>query len=348
MQEKVDAVPVPTNIGRIPGKIAKSFSGFTADQWKNWVTIFSPYALYGILPEEHYRCWLLFVKARKLISAPLVAHIASSQSFLLQFCREFEKLYGKPRVTPNMHLHTHLADCLFDYGPVCGFWLFSYERYNGILGDFYTNNKSIEVQLMRKFLRDHVVSNLKLPREFKGQFEPLLSKFRCRNSSSLLFLNRQVVLELLKLTDGVTNELWFDISSFSFGAPHTIERFDQDELTYVKEVYQIFFPHASLTAIPEFYDKYASMECAGEQFGSQFSRLNRSSYIMAKWADQYGGNVKLDSADARPGIVMYFIKQTVTIGDRVCTFCFARVNWFQYHPNRFHCGESGATPARIR
>ena len=53
VQEKVDAVPVPTNIGRIPGKIAKSFSGFTADQWKTWVTVFSPYALYGILPDVH-------------------------------------------------------------------------------------------------------------------------------------------------------------------------------------------------------------------------------------------------------------------------------------------------------
>ena len=349
VQEKVDAVRVPTYIGRIPGKIAKSFSGFTADQWKNWVIIFSPYALNGILPEEHYRCWFLFVKACKLISAPLVelGDIASSHSFLLQFCREFEKLYGKPRVTPNMHLHTHLADCLFDYGPVCGFWLFSFERYNGILGDFYTNNKSIEVQLMRKFLRDNVVSNLELPQEFKDQFQPLLNKFECGNNSSLLFQNREVVLELLKLTDGVvdiSNELWFDISSYSFGAPHTIEKFDQDELMYVKEVYQIFFPHVSLPAIPEFYDKYASIECAGEHYGSQFSRLNRSSYILAKWADQYDGNVKLDAADTRPGIVMYFIKQTVTIGERVCTFCFARVNWFQFHPNRFHCGASGVTP----
>lgn len=200
---------------------------------------------------------------------------------------------------------------------------------------------------MRKFLRDHVVSNLEFPQEFKGQLQPLLNKFRRGNSSSLLLQNREVVLKQLKLADGVvdvTNELWFDISNFSFGAPHTVEKFDEDEWTYVKEVYQIFFPQVSLVAIPEFYDKYASIECAGKQYGSQFSRLNRSSYILAKWADQYDGNVKLDAADARPGIVLYFIKQTVTIGERVCTSCFARVNWFQYHPKRFHCGASGVTP----
>ena len=145
---------------------------------------------------------------------------------------------------------------------------------------------------MHKFLRDNVVSHLELPHEFKDQFQPLLSKFECGNNSSLLFQNREVVLELLKLTDGVvdiTNKLWFDISSYSFGAPHTIEKFDQDELTYVKEVYQIFFPHVSLPAIWEFYDKYASIQCSGEHYGSHCSRLNRSSYmyILARWADHY-------------------------------------------------------------
>jgi hypothetical protein len=123
VQEKVDAVPVPTNIGCIPGKIGKSFSSFTADQWKTWVTVFSPYALYGILPDIHYRCWLKFVKACGLICTPLVGlgDVASSYSVLLDFCRKFEKLHGKHRVTPNMHLHIHLADCIFVYGPVSGF-----------------------------------------------------------------------------------------------------------------------------------------------------------------------------------------------------------------------------------
>ena len=84
--------------------------------------------------------------------------------------------------------------------------------------------------------------------------------------------------------------------------------------------------------------------CAGENYGSRFSRLNRSTYIVAKWADQYGGNVSQDNAELRPGVVLYYIKQTVTIGEHVGTFCFARVQWFQYHPHRFHCGTSGVVP----
>ena len=39
IQSRVDSFNCPNDIGRIPLKIASSFSGFTADQWKNW-TIF--------------------------------------------------------------------------------------------------------------------------------------------------------------------------------------------------------------------------------------------------------------------------------------------------------------------
>ena len=34
-------INVPRCAGRIPSKIASSFSGFTADQWRNWTTVYS-------------------------------------------------------------------------------------------------------------------------------------------------------------------------------------------------------------------------------------------------------------------------------------------------------------------
>lgn len=40
IQEKVDSVDAASNIAAIPRKIASSFGGFTAEQWKNW-TFFS-------------------------------------------------------------------------------------------------------------------------------------------------------------------------------------------------------------------------------------------------------------------------------------------------------------------
>lgn len=60
----------------------------------------------------------------------------------MQFCRRVERTYGKEVITPNIHMHAHLHECLLDYGPSHVFWCFSFERYNGILEittDLYRN-----------------------------------------------------------------------------------------------------------------------------------------------------------------------------------------------------------------
>ena len=78
----------------------------------------------------------------------------------------FAKLYGAKHCTVNMHLHLHLKEIVLDYGPVYSFWCFSFERMNGILGDYFTNNQNIEVQFMKKFLMHQQASTLELPAEY--------------------------------------------------------------------------------------------------------------------------------------------------------------------------------------
>ena len=46
IQQKVNSFVTPDNVGCVSSKIASSFSGFTAVQWRNWTLIFSLYSLY--------------------------------------------------------------------------------------------------------------------------------------------------------------------------------------------------------------------------------------------------------------------------------------------------------------
>ena len=57
IQKRVERFKVPSDIGRIPYKIA---SGFTADQFKNWIVYFSLIAMRGILTDAHFECWRHF------------------------------------------------------------------------------------------------------------------------------------------------------------------------------------------------------------------------------------------------------------------------------------------------
>lgn len=145
VQRRVNAVVPPPEIGRIPSKIATGFSGFTADQWKNWVCYYSAFALKGILRGEHYDAWMHFVTACRLICCQSITmeQCLEAESRIVKFCKLFENLYGTTKCTPNMHLSCHLVECIRDYGPVYSFWCFSFERYNGILGSYHKNNHNI-------------------------------------------------------------------------------------------------------------------------------------------------------------------------------------------------------------
>ena len=129
IEQTVSSLITPRDVGRIPLKISSSFAGFTADQWRNWTTIFSAVALKDVIPNNHLRCWLLFVRACCLLSTRVikVEAIDLADSYLIQFCKQFCLLYGAEAATPNMHLHLHLKQCLLDYGPVHSFWCFAFE-----------------------------------------------------------------------------------------------------------------------------------------------------------------------------------------------------------------------------
>ena len=63
IQATVNSVSALRDIGRIPAKVAYSFSSLTADEWWLWTLLYSYIALEEVLPQEHYFCWDQFVRA---------------------------------------------------------------------------------------------------------------------------------------------------------------------------------------------------------------------------------------------------------------------------------------------
>jgi len=218
IQYKIDSVDAASNIGAIPRKNSSSFGGFTAKQWKNWTLVFSIFALKDILPNSDLEIWRHYVLACKSLVSKYISYhdLYLFEKHILKFCVEFEKLYGNEKVTPNMHMHCHLSDCARDYGPVYSSWLFSFERYNGHLGNFPNNNRSIEMQLMRRFMRDAFISSLNLPSVYYNEFSKHLlhgkknieRKFSDSGVLKFLYLSKQSV--------SIAEQDWTDINVYSF------------------------------------------------------------------------------------------------------------------------------------
>ena len=91
---KAQCFQVPAGSGRLPVNISSNYGGFKADQWRTWITIYSPVVLKGILPNQHLQCWLIFVRACIILSQRVITHndLSTTDLLLVNYCKKFEEL----------------------------------------------------------------------------------------------------------------------------------------------------------------------------------------------------------------------------------------------------------------
>lgn len=343
IQERVDSVDAASNIGAIPRKIASSFGGFTAEQWKNWTNFFSIFALVDILPKTDLDVWRKFVMACRILTTKCIsfADISQFDRYIIDFCKGIERLYGSSVVTPNMHMHCHLSQCVSDYGPIYSFWLFSFERYNGHLGNMPNNSRAIEMQLMRRFLRDSFVHSLEFPSlyndEFKKHFPTVVSE---TVHSDVEILK---IMYMSKRSALIIGQDW-QISSVFECNKSSCHVFCSEDYAMLKKTYCHLYPsdNEHIDCMPKSFRKCSSITFGGEVFGSYKSRHKRSSYIMAYWHDNDGKIISdVGSGDLQPGIIQYFVQHNLLMGNESRVHLFAKVFWLMPFPNvyRFHCGK---------
>ena len=327
---------VPSDLGRLPGNIQSNYGGFTASQWKNFVLYYSMFALKGILPESHMHYWQSFVLACRLICKPCISKtdLMIADKKFLHFATEYERINGKLAISPNIHLHLHLQECVQNYGSVYGFWLFSFERYNGILESYSTNNKNIEVQIMRKFVTSGLLACKKsvLPEDFSDFFLPhCLQQLETQNISQT-----EDSLEVTLASRGPLpgNEMvWTHLDSFCMTGQYKLQRLDSDDLSSLRTVYLKLYPELDTTSLDlaVLVKKYKSLTFAGETYGSQLhSRLIRYGGIMASWC---GENGDVNPIMMRPGIVNSYIVHSIQIEGEQKIHAFATVRWLKPSTN---------------
>ena len=123
---------------------------------ENWTLLFSPIALHNYLPTDDFNCWQLYVSACSIYCSSIltIQDINRADELMKSFFVAAQTLYGPSFLSINIHLHLHLQEVFKDYGPCYGYWLFSFEWYNGMLGKYNTNYLSIKLQLLRRFIEN--------------------------------------------------------------------------------------------------------------------------------------------------------------------------------------------------
>ena len=140
---------------------------------------------------------------------------------------------------------------MLDFGPVQEFWLFSFERYNGLLGKQPTNNR---------FLSDTAVNNLSFPDQLADNF------------SFLTFTDRLVgsVLDTVTLPTRSTRGV-----------------FDSDELEAIERLYQSLFSNCGSVTVNSVFTKNSSITLHGKQYESSGKRatphLRKAFIALSLW-----------------------------------------------------------------
>lgn len=127
--------------------------------------------------------WQKFVLACREIWQPTMrkVRLGIADKLFMQVNIMAEELYGAAFLSPNMHLHGHLRETIERCGSIYGVWAFRFERFSGFLSDFPTNKRSVEIQIMRKFLQVGFAADLQFNANL-GEFNNLYSEF-CKDSS---------------------------------------------------------------------------------------------------------------------------------------------------------------------
>ncbi len=348
LQSCVDDIITPPDLGRIPRKIASNFGGFTGEQWKNWIELYSLIALQRIesFPSDHMECWRHFVLACRLLSTPVISRtkLLLADALLLQFCRRAVRLYGDSVSTPNMHLHAHLRECVEDYGPVHSFWLFSFERYNGLLGRQPNNSKSIEIQIMRRFLRESELMHQELPKEFRLEFEslyPLSGSALSEECTVSSYSCTSIHWNQMTTIDVATEKWGVDLSYFSVPVSSHRGILSRDHQHYLKKMYQTLYPNLSEEdiTINATIRKYYSVSTPFRLYGSRTKASHNSSFVMANWPSQAHIQISSNPDNLSPGQVQYYFLHSVILGSESYQHLCAYVLWFQPHPERDTLGK---------
>lgn len=344
IDRKARCFQVPAGVGRLPTNISSNYGGFKADQWKTWITVYSPILLKGILPNDHLQCWLLFVRACIILGQRTIktTDISTADLLLLNYCKRFEELYGEDHCTMNLHLHLHLKDNMLDFGPSHAFWCFPFERCNGILGSYSTNMKAVEVQFMRKFMTSQSVKGLSmfvdeelcslLPNDIVSHPVPALAD--------------SVAIKLLNMSN-------CSISSFSC-MENIVELlpplrecvFPAESLEQLENIYSQLYTGYNVSFLSPFYLRSNRILLAGDLIGSDNNAASAtaSSVIMAYWPGRGDDITMIDNSTMRVGVVQYYFRHRAEIckeNERTTVnMDYAYILWKQQHPNQYWFGHS--------
>ena len=332
MEKRAKAIKVPSDLGRIPYKIAtgEGFSGFTADQWKNFILIYAIPLMWDLLEDFDREILNNFVGACSLL-----------------VCRIID---GQEAITLNIHLSLHLAECCRDYGPLYSFWCYSFERMNGVLGSYPNSKRQIEPELLRIVMQGWKLDDLISSQSDNIKLSEALELVKSRQTTGSLAANESSTFaELYQFMQIYRQNIDVTITG-SEPFPGEMMSPKKERVSLPDNIYKLLVQYyntaynqefvsiadAALRDIDEDFivvmpnvNQYGRIRIGAEIFGSIIAaRYKNNSHILAKFIQDN------EMIESWPGEVQFYFEHSIDLPSGTKLHHLAFVKWHLPAPNR--------------
>ena len=148
----------PQEISRSPQSL-KERAHWKANEWRAFLLFYSLFIFQSMLPSKYWNHWLLLSNAVYILLGIDIStdFINKAELCLYKFVCDFKDLYGAENISFNVHLLTHLADSVRNWGPLWGTSAFYFENENGKLLNSFHGTQHVQKQMVKKFFGLKVV-----------------------------------------------------------------------------------------------------------------------------------------------------------------------------------------------
>lgn len=156
LNRRILGIKPPSAINRKPRPIYDK-EHYKGNEWRSLLLYYLRYSLPGILKPTYIQHFeLLSAAIYKLSMKNIPLHeIDEAGNMLTKFANDFQSLYGKAKVTMNLHMLRHLSDAVRNCGPLWAQSMFAFEQSNGNLVKSVTSTTRVLNHITEHYILRH-------------------------------------------------------------------------------------------------------------------------------------------------------------------------------------------------
>nr|XP_023701086.1 uncharacterized protein LOC111861049 isoform X1 [Paramormyrops kingsleyae]XP_023701087.1 uncharacterized protein LOC111861049 isoform X1 [Paramormyrops kingsleyae]XP_023701088.1 uncharacterized protein LOC111861049 isoform X1 [Paramormyrops kingsleyae]XP_023701089.1 uncharacterized protein LOC111861049 isoform X1 [Paramormyrops kingsleyae] len=154
VDKQLTAIQPPVEVTRTPRSV-QDRKFWKASEWRAFLLFYALPVFKDVLPKKFWNnLFLLVFGIYTLLQEKVkIRNLDFAELSLKKLVTEFERLYGTENVTFNVHLLTHIATSVRNWGPLWATSTFSFESFNGTLLKFFNGTTHVPQQIVKQFLR---------------------------------------------------------------------------------------------------------------------------------------------------------------------------------------------------